>query len=110
MGAGYDFVQEVNSWVVYCSISVYGSDISTSSGKARSGKAMDTIIQALSAVMMTSGGPGDPPVRAGVPFADMTAPLFGVIGVLAAIHQAQRTGLGQHVDVSMLGVMTMMVA
>jgi CoA:oxalate CoA-transferase len=49
-------------------------------------------------------------VRVGVPFADMTAPLFGVIGVLAAIHQAQRTGVGQHVDISMLGVMTMMVS
>jgi crotonobetainyl-CoA:carnitine CoA-transferase CaiB-like acyl-CoA transferase len=71
---------------------------------------MDAIIQALSGVMMTSGGSGDPPVRIGVPFADLTAPLFGVIGVLAAIHHAQRTGIGQHVDVSMLGVMTMMVS
>jgi len=71
---------------------------------------MDAIIQALSGVMQTSGGPQDPPVRIGVPFADLTAPLFGVIGVLAAIHQAQRTGLGQLVDVSMLGVMTMMVS
>jgi crotonobetainyl-CoA:carnitine CoA-transferase CaiB-like acyl-CoA transferase len=71
---------------------------------------MDAIIQALSGVMMTSGAPDDPPVRVGVPFADLNAPLFGVIGVLAALHQAQRTGLGQHVDVSMLGVMTSMVA
>jgi CoA:oxalate CoA-transferase len=91
--------------VVYCSISGYGNEAA-----AGSGKAMDTIIQALSGVMMTSGGPGDPPVRVGVPFADMTAPLFGVIGVLAAIHQAQRTGVGQHVDISMLGAMTMMVS
>jgi crotonobetainyl-CoA:carnitine CoA-transferase CaiB-like acyl-CoA transferase len=60
--------------------------------------------------MFTSGGPQDPPVRIGVPFADLTAPLFGVIGILAALRQAQLTGLGQHVDVSMLGVMTMMVA
>jgi CoA:oxalate CoA-transferase len=105
IGVGYGFVQEVNPRVVYCSISGYGNEAA-----AGSGKAMDTIIQALSGVMMTSGGPGDPPVRVGVPFADMTAPLFGVIGVLAAIHQAQRTGVGQHVDISMLGVMTMMVS
>jgi CoA:oxalate CoA-transferase len=105
MGVGYNFVQEVNPRIVYCSITGYGSEAGTGSGKA-----MDTIIQALSGVMMTSGGPGDPPVRVGVPFADMTAPLFGVIGVLAAIHQAQRTGIGQHVDVSMLGVMTMLVS
>ncbi len=78
--------------------------------RAGTGKAMDAIIQALSGVMFTSGGPDDPPVRVGVPFADLAAPLFGVIGVLAAIHQAQRTGMGQHVDVSMLGVMTMLVS
>jgi crotonobetainyl-CoA:carnitine CoA-transferase CaiB-like acyl-CoA transferase len=45
-----------------------------------------------------------------VPFADLCAPLFGVIGVLAALHQAQSTGTGQHVDISMLGALTMMVA
>jgi len=105
LGAGYTFAREVNPRIVYCSITGFGSD-----GEPGTGKAMDAIIQALSGVMLTSGGPNDPPVRIGVPFADLTAPLFGVIGVLAAIHQAQRTGIGQHVDVSMLGVMTMMVA
>jgi CoA:oxalate CoA-transferase len=105
LGAGYGFAQEINPRIVYCSITGFGSE-----GEPGTGKAMDAIIQALSGVMLTSGGPDDPPVRIGVPFADLTAPLFGVIGVLAAIHQAQRTGFGQHVDVSMLGVMTMMVA
>ena len=105
LGAGYTFAQQVNPRIVYCSITGFGSE-----GEPGTGKAMDAIIQALSGVMLTSGGPGDPPVRIGVPFADLTAPLFGVIGVLAAIHQAQRTGIGQHVDVSMLGVMTMMVS
>lgn len=105
LGAGYPFARELNPRIVYCSITGFGSE-----GEPGTGKAMDAIIQALSGVMLTSGGPNDPPVRIGVPFADLTAPLFGVIGVLAAIHQAQRTGIGQHVDVSMLGVMTMMVA
>jgi CoA:oxalate CoA-transferase len=105
LGAGYTFARGVNPRIVYGSITGFGSD-----GEPGTGKAMDAIIQALSGVMLTSGGPNDPPVRIGVPFADLTAPLFGVIGVLAAIHQAQRTGIGQHVDVSMLGVMTMMVA
>ena len=95
----------MNPRIVYCSITGFGSE-----GEPGTGKAMDAIIQALSGVMLTSGGPDDPPVRIGVPFADLNAPLFGVIGVLAAIHQAQRTGIGQHVDVSMLGVMTMMVS
>jgi CoA:oxalate CoA-transferase len=105
LGVGYTFAKQVNPRIVYCSITGFGSE-----GDPGTGKAMDAIIQALSGVMMTSGGPGDPPVRIGVPFADLSAPLFGVIGVLAAIHHAQRTGIGQHVDVSMLGVMTMMVS
>ena len=105
LGAGYAFAQEVNPRIVYCSITGFGSE-----GEPGTGKAMDAIIQALSGMMFTSGGPDDPPVRVGVPFADLAAPLFGVIGVLAAIHQAQRTGTGQHVDVSMLGVLTMLVS
>jgi crotonobetainyl-CoA:carnitine CoA-transferase CaiB-like acyl-CoA transferase len=104
LGAGYADVHRMNPRLLYCSISGFGSQ-----GEG-SGKAMDAIIQALSGAMMTSGAAGDPPVRIGVPFADLCTPLFGVIGLLAALHQSQRTGLGQHIDVSMLGVMTSMVA
>ncbi len=105
IGAGYSVASGINPRIIYCSITGFGSD-----GEPGGGKAMDAIIQALSGVMMTSGAPDDPPVRVGVPFADLNAPLFGVIGLLAALHQAQRTGRGQHVDISMLGVMTSMVA
>jgi CoA:oxalate CoA-transferase len=105
LGAGYDRVREINPRIIYCSITGFGS-----AGDPGSGKAMDAIIQALSGVMMTSGKPAEPPVRVGVPFADLCAPLFGVIGVLAALHQQKSTGMGQHVDISMLGAMTMMVA
>jgi crotonobetainyl-CoA:carnitine CoA-transferase CaiB-like acyl-CoA transferase len=71
---------------------------------------MDSIIQALSGLMMTSGAPGDPPVRVGVPVAGLLAPVFGVIGILAALHRRETTGIGQQVDVSMLGVLTSLVA
>ena len=105
LGAGYAFAREVNPRVIYCSITGFGSTAEDSSAKA-----MDAIVQALSGMMMTSGGPGDPPIRVGLPVGDLTAPLFGVIGILAALHQAQRTGVGQHIDVSMLGALTTMVA
>jgi crotonobetainyl-CoA:carnitine CoA-transferase CaiB-like acyl-CoA transferase len=71
---------------------------------------MDSIIQALSGLMMTSGSPADPPVRVGVPVADLLAPVFGVVGILAALRQREITGAGQQVDVSMLGVLTSLVA
>ena len=105
VGAGYRHAAAINPRIVYGSLTGFGSDDGASSGKA-----MDAIIQALSGVMMTSGAQEDPPVRVGVPFADLCTPLFGVMGVLAALLQARQTGTGQHVDVSMLGVMTMMVA
>ena len=105
LGAGYAEVHRMNPRLLYCSITGFGSQ-----GEPGTGKAMDTIIQALSGAMMTSGAAGDPPVRVGLPLADLCAPMFGVIGLLAALHQTQRTGVGQHVDVSMLGVMSSLVA
>jgi crotonobetainyl-CoA:carnitine CoA-transferase CaiB-like acyl-CoA transferase len=106
LGIGYGFARERNPRIVYCSISGYGADHTTTG----SGKAMDSIVQALSGLMMTSGAPDDPPVRVGVPFADLAAPVFAVIGILAALRERDVTGFGQHVDVSMLGVLTSLVA
>lgn len=105
LGIGYDFGRTVNPKVIYCSISGFGAG-----GASGTGKAMDSIIQALSGLMMTSGAPGDPPVRVGVPIADLLAPVFAVIGILAALHRRETTGTGQQVDVSMLGVLTSLVA
>lgn len=105
LGIGYDFGRTVNPRAIYCSISGFGAG-----GTNGTGKAMDSIIQALSGLMMTSGAPGDPPVRVGVPIADLLAPIFGVVGILAGLHQREKTGTGQQVDVSMLGVLTALVA
>jgi crotonobetainyl-CoA:carnitine CoA-transferase CaiB-like acyl-CoA transferase len=105
LGIGYAFAEAINPRVIYCSISGFGATKANGSGKA-----MDSIIQALSGLMMTSGVPSDPPVRVGVPVADLLAPVFSVIGVLAALRQRDTTGKGQIVDVSMLGVLTSLVA
>lgn len=105
LGIGYAAARTINPRIVYCSISGFGATKS-----AGSGKAMDTIIQALSGLMMTSGEPGDPPVRVGVPVADLLAPIFGVVGILAALRQRDATGVGQQVDISMLGALTALVA
>ena len=104
---GYEFARSINPRVIYCSISGFGATKTNGTG---TGKAMDSIIQALSGLMMTSGAPGDPPVRVGVPMADLLAPVFGVIGILAALRQREIKGTGQQVDVSMLGVLTSLVA
>jgi crotonobetainyl-CoA:carnitine CoA-transferase CaiB-like acyl-CoA transferase len=103
LGAGYESVSAINPRIVYCSLTGFGTG-------AGGGKAMDSSIQALCGLMQVSGRPHDPPVRVGLPVADLVTPLFGVIGVLSAIHLAQRTGVGQHVDVSMLGSITALMA
>src|SRR5687768_2247676 len=106
LGVGYAFGRSINPRVIYCSISGFGAT-TTATG---TGRAMDSIIQALSGLMMTSGAPGEPPVRVGVPVADLMAPVFGVVGILAALRQREASGTGQHVDISMLGVLTSLVA
>src|SRR5689334_19259541 len=105
LGVGYAFARSINPRVIYCSVSGFGAAQTPGTGKA-----MDTIIQALSGLMMTSGMPDDPPVRVGVPVADLVAPVFGVVGILAALQQRETSGVGQQVDVSMLGVLTSLVA
>ncbi|HWF37160.1 MAG TPA: CoA transferase [Candidatus Acidoferrales bacterium] len=105
LGIGYEVARKINPRIVYCSISGFGSDAG-----AGPTKALDTAIQALSGIMNVSGEEGEPPVRIGLPIADLSVALFAVIGVLAALHQARNTGAGQHVDVSMLGSLTSLVA
>lgn len=105
LGISYDDLAEANPALVYTSISGFGATY-----KGANGKAMDTIIQALSGVMMTAGEPGGGPVRFGLPVGDLVAPMFAVMGTLAAVIQRGVTGRGQHVDVSMLGSLTSLVA
>ncbi len=104
LGVGYAAAKAAKPDIIYCSLSGFGADAS------EGGKAMDVIIQALSGAMYTSGEPGAPPVRMGVPIADMLAPVFAVIGILSSLQQRHRTNQGQHVDVSMLGALTSFVA
>jgi CoA:oxalate CoA-transferase len=104
-GASYEDVRAVNPGMVYCSISGTGYDDTTGSGKT-----IDTVVQAMSGLMTVSGEADDPPMRNGVPMADLVTPLYAVIGVLAALNQRRDTGEGQHVDVSMLGTMTSLIA
>jgi CoA:oxalate CoA-transferase len=103
LGVGYAVAKAAKPDIIYCSLSGFGA-------ASPDGKAMDVIIQALSGAMYASGEPGTPPVRMGIPVADMLAPVFAVIGILSALEQRHRTGEGQHVDVSMLGALTSFVA
>ncbi len=104
LGVGYEAARAANPGIIYCALSGFGA------GGSDGSKAMDVLVQALSGAMYTSGEEGSPPVRIGIPMADMLAPVFGVIGILSALQHRHRTGQGQFVDVSMLGALTSFVA
>jgi CoA:oxalate CoA-transferase len=64
--------------------------------------AFDMVVQAMGGVMSLTGHPGGPPTRVGTSIGDITAGLFGAIGILAALTERASTGLGRWVDVGML--------
>lgn len=97
LGAGYDTLSRVNSRVIYCSITGYGS-----SGPSKDRPAYDISILAASGILSITGDPDGHPVRPGVPIADEAGGLFAVIGTLVALAERQRTGKGQRVDISLM--------
>ena len=96
LGLGYEVLKEVNPRLVYTSISGFGQ---TGPWSDRPG--FDLMAQAMSGVMSVTGYPGGPPVKAGVPVADIGCGLFAVYATLSAFIGAKASGQGQHVDASL---------
>jgi formyl-CoA transferase len=96
LGLGYEQVKEVNPRLIYTSISGFGQ---TGPWSDRPG--FDLMAQAMSGVMSVTGYPGGPPVKAGVPVADIGCALFAVYATLAAYIGAKTSGQGQYVDASL---------
>ena len=105
LGLDWPAVQAVNPTLVYCSISAFGQ-----TGPDRLRTAFDVAIQAMGGLMSITGEAGGPPVRAGIPVADLVAGMMADIGVLAALVERDRTGSGQYVDLSMLDGMVSMLS
>ncbi len=91
LGIGYDDLRTLNEGLIYCSVKGFND------GPYQDYPALDPVAEALSGLMSVTGHPGNPPARAGTSVADMTAALFGALGVAAALRQRERTGVGQHV-------------
>jgi crotonobetainyl-CoA:carnitine CoA-transferase CaiB-like acyl-CoA transferase len=97
LGLTSEFLQRINPELIVLTITGFGS-----TGPDRNRVAYDQILQAEAGLMSVTGdGPGQP-LRVGVPIADLTAGLFGIIGVLAALHERARSGRGQRVETSLL--------
>ncbi len=96
MGLGYDDLKAINPRLIYTSISGFGQ-----SGPWADRPGFDLMAQAMSGVMSVTGYPDSPPVKAGVPVADIGCALFAIYATLAAYIGAKNTGQGQYVDAAL---------
>jgi crotonobetainyl-CoA:carnitine CoA-transferase CaiB-like acyl-CoA transferase len=93
----WETLHAINPRLIMGSISGFGQD-----GPYADRGGVDQIAQGLGGMMSVTGIPGQGPVRAGVAISDVTAGLQLAIGILVAIHERNRTGLGRHVYTSLL--------
>ena len=95
----YHHLSKINSKIITCSITGFGE-----TGKHSSRPAYDQIVQAYSGGMSITGADASTPTRAGIPIGDLGSGLFSVIGMLSALLSREKTGKGQHLDLSLLDV------
>ncbi|HOB95006.1 MAG TPA: CaiB/BaiF CoA-transferase family protein [Aquabacterium sp.] len=100
MGLSFEALHARFPKLIVCDISGYGED-----GPYRDKKAYDLLIQSESGFVSITGTP-DEPSKAGCSIADIAAGMYAYTGILNALIQRGRTGLGRHIDVSMLEAMT----
>jgi formyl-CoA transferase len=97
LGFSWEKIHELNPRIVMGSIKGFGS-----SGPYADFKAYENVAQAMGGAMSTTGVPEGPPFVTGAQIGDSGTGLHLVIGVLAALHQRNITGLGQYVEVAMM--------
>lgn len=97
LGLGYEDLKEVNPGIIYCSISGFGR-----TGPYANRAGFDLVAQGMSGLMSFTGVPDSPPVKVGVPIADMNAGMFATYGILTAYINKLRKGEGQYLEVSLL--------
>ena len=96
LGVDYPTLAAVNPRLIYCSVSGFGQ-----TGPYASRGGYDLIAQGMAGIMSATGSDGGPPVKVGVPIADLGAGLFALLGILAALRARRLTGRGQQVDTSL---------
>jgi crotonobetainyl-CoA:carnitine CoA-transferase CaiB-like acyl-CoA transferase len=97
LGLGYERLKVLNERLIYCSVTGFGQ-----SGPLRDNPAYDHVVQAICGLMSVTGEPGSGPTKVGFPIVDTFTGYCSAFGILAALQQRERTGLGQQVDVAML--------
>ena len=97
LGLGYAAVKEVNPKIIYAACSGFGQK-----GPYAHRPAYDVIVQGMGGTLSITGEAGGPPVRVGFSIGDLGGGIFTAMGILSALHERERSGLGQMIDISML--------
>ncbi|WP_447917487.1 CaiB/BaiF CoA transferase family protein [Achromobacter aegrifaciens] len=108
-GLDYDSLKELNPRLIYCSITGFGQ-----TGPYASRPGYDFMIQGMGGLMSITGErddlPGGGPQKAGVAVTDLMTGMYSTVGILAALHERSRSGLGQHIDMALLDCQVSMLA
>ncbi|KCB22878.1 CaiB/BaiF CoA transferase family protein [Bordetella hinzii] len=108
-GLDYESLKAINPRVIYCSITGFGQ-----TGPYASRPGYDFMIQGMGGLMSITGErddlPGGGPQKAGVAVADLMTGMYSTVGILAAIIERERSGLGQHIDMALLDCQVAMLA
>ena len=100
-GLDYKTLHNNHPSLIYCSITGFGQ---TGPYAKRAG--YDFLMQGMSGLMSITGEPDSQPQKVGVAVTDIFTGLYAVIAVQAALRSRDTTGLGQHIDLSLLDVAT----
>lgn len=96
LGLDFESLSALNSKLIYCSLSGFGSD-----GPYGNVKSYDLTVQAESGILLSNGYP-DMPAKVGLPITDLIAGSNAAIGIQGALIARGRTGKGHFLDVTML--------
>ncbi len=97
MGLNYEKLAEINPRLIYMSITGFGRD-----GPNADQPGFDQIAQGYSGLMSVTGSPESGPLRVGVAIGDQTTGMWAAIGVLSALAQREKTGVGHRIDTSLM--------
>ncbi|MCC7047904.1 MAG: CoA transferase [Alphaproteobacteria bacterium] len=97
LGYGWQALRAINRRLIYAAVSGFGQ-----TGPYKNRAAYDMVVQAMGGVMSLTGHDDGKPTRVGTSIGDITAGLFGTIGILSALEHRHCSGEGTMVDVAML--------
>ncbi len=96
-GLDYENLSKLNPRLIYCSITGFGQN-----GPYANRAGYDFMIQGMAGVMSITGESEGEPMKMGVAFSDVFAGLHAMIGIQTALYAREKSGLGQHIDISLL--------